>query len=169
MISLKIIKNRIVFMMRIILLPLVFGLVLLCSCAHTSYQPKFFSKDNLTFDQLPELYQNVPYFQDDAIYSFIDQLAEPEVPEDSLTSGIIGVVVCHPLISETGEVIAVYIKHPLDPLADEASIEAVLNSKFKTYHQVTGKKGRYSLIIPFKFYILYERKLDSFFKNLRGN
>jgi hypothetical protein len=140
------------------------GFILLCYCAHTSYQPKFFSKDNLTFNQLPELYKNVPYFQDDAIYSFIDQLTEPEIPEDSLTSGIVGVVVCHPLISETGEVIAVYIKHPLDPLADEASIEAILNSKFKTYQQVTGQKGRYSLIIPFKFYILYERKLDSFFR-----
>jgi len=57
----------------------------------------------------------------------------------------------------------------LDPLADKASMEAILNSKFKTYQEVTGQQGRYSLIIPFKFYILYERKLESFFKKKNEN
>lgn len=161
---LEIKKTRMEFLLKGILIFLSIVFSIFCGCAHTSYQPKFFSKDNLDFDQLSALYQDVPYFQDDAIYSFIDQLEEPVIPADSITSGIVGIVVCHPLISETGEVIAVYVKHPLDPLADEASIAAILNSRFKTYQEVTGQKGRYSLIIPFKFYILYERKLDSFFR-----
>jgi hypothetical protein len=140
------------------------GFIIFSFCAHSSYRPKFFSKDNLNFNQLPELYRNIPFFQGDVIYQFIDTLQEPEIPKDSIISGIVGVVECHPLISEAGEVIAVYIKHPLSPLADKASIVAILNSKFKTYQQVTGQTGKYSLIIPFKFYILYERKLDYFFK-----
>jgi hypothetical protein len=145
------------------------GLIFFSFCAHKSYQPKFFSKDNLSFSQLPKLYQNVPFFQGEVVYQFIDTLQEPEIPKDSITSGIVGVVECHPLISETGEVIAVYIKHPLSPLTDRASIIAILNSKFKTYQQVTGQRGMYSLIIPFKFYILYERKLDYFFKEENEN
>ena len=78
---------------------------------------------------------------------------------------MVGRVICHPLIDENGKVEAVYVKKPLHPSLDEAAIEAVKESKFRTLAEVTGNKGKYSLAVPFDFYLVYERDLDYFFKH----
>lgn len=140
-------------------------LFFLLSCSSGKYVPNYYSRNSLSLEQLPALYENVPYFQDSTINLFIMDLEKPRLSEEARRMGIVGTVVCHPLIDERGELEAVYIKHPLHPLADEAAIEAIKLSKFRTYVNVTGRNSKYSLVIPIEFLIISEKELDYFFKN----
>jgi hypothetical protein len=139
-------------------------LVIFFSCASTTYEPKFYSRVDLTLEQLPKLYKNVPFFQDSTINLFIIQLAEPELPKQEQEQGIVGTVLCHPLIDESGKLEAVYVKIPLTPGADLAAIDVIKKSHFRTYKEVTHQRSKYSLIIPVHFYTVYEKGLEKFFK-----
>jgi len=140
-------------------------IIVLMSCSSSKYLPRFYSKNELSFEQLPALYENVPYFQDSTIYIFITHLTEPRLPKEAKELGIVGTVVCHPLIDEYGEVEAVYLKQPLHPVADDAAIEAIKISGYRTFKSVMGKESKYSLVIPMEFFVVYEKELDYFFKN----
>ncbi len=139
-------------------------LVIFLSCASTTYEPKFYSRTDLTFEQLPSLYKNVPFFQDSTVNLFIIQLAESELPKHEQEQGVVGTVLCHPLIDETGKLEAVYVKIPLSPEADLAAIDVIKKSHFRTYKEVTNQRSKYSLIIPVHFYTVYEKGLKKFFK-----
>jgi hypothetical protein len=128
------------------------------------YEPKYYSRADLTFEQLPKLYENVPFFQDSTINWFIIQLAEPEPPDKAKEQGIVGTVLCHPLIDENGVLEAVYVKMPLTPGADLAAIDVMKKSHLRTYKEVTQQEGKYSLVIPVHFYLVYEKELENFFK-----
>jgi hypothetical protein len=132
-------------------------------CTSQKYIPPYFSHDGYKFEQFPALYDTVPYFEGNDIYIFIVELTQPQISEEDKKIGIVGTVLCHALIDEYGNIEAIYIKKPLHPVADNASINAILKSEFKTLKEVSGKKGKYSLIIPFEFYQVYQRDLDYFF------
>ncbi len=141
-----------------------FVLVAIVCCSTGKYTPRYYSRDNLQFNQLPSLYENTPFFQDSIIYHFIIELHDPELPEDIEKQGIVGTVIGHPVIDESGNLQAVYIKEPLHPVVDEAVIQALKLSRFRTRKEVTGDPGTYSLIIPFQFYHLYQKDLNYFFR-----
>ncbi len=160
--------NIILKLLRKMKITLFYGyllIIILASCSSSKYFPKFYSKNELSFEQLLTLYENVPYFQDSTIYIFITHLEVPTLLKEAKELGIVGTVVCHPLIDEYGEVEAVYLKQPLHPIADEAAIEAIKLSEYRTFKSVMGKDSKYSLMIPMEFFVVYEKELDYFFKN----
>ena len=142
--------------MKFIKLITILSLFLLITCA---LKPVYYSRDNITFEKIPSLYEGVPAFKDSLVPKFIVKLKPLEYPESARKSETTGIVYCQALIDEYGEVEAIYINKSLSYVCNIACVEAIKKSKFKTFQQVTGGNGKYSLLIPFTFNIYTENKI----------
>ncbi|MFZ0389743.1 MAG: energy transducer TonB [Calditrichia bacterium] len=131
------------------------------SCSSSRQQPPHFSRSDVPFGNFETLFTGVPYYEGKNVNAFMVDIQDVKIPEKMQTEGVIGTVLCHVLISKSGEPEAAYIKRGIKPGIDEAVLNAVVKSEFRPYEAVTGKEGKYSLIIPFRFYQMSTRQLDT--------
>ncbi len=124
---------------------------ILYSCSYSIQKPIFYSRDSVSFDKIEALYNNYPVYQDSLINKFIIKLAPPEYPTIARKAGATGTMYCQTLIDFQGKVEAIYVNYSINPSLDEAGIKAILKSKFKTHKEVTGKKNKFSLLLPITF------------------
>lgn len=126
-------------------------LLLSTSCSISS-QKIFYSRDGVNEKALVDLYTKIPSFQDSIIHKFIIELEEPDW-RLARKAGYTGEVICQVLIDSNADVEAIYINQTVSPLLDNAVIESVKESKFRTLKEIAGKTGKYSLLIPFNFWV----------------
>ena len=143
------VKEVTIYQMRIILLfSSIMIILLLFAC---SSNRAFFSADNLEYEEVVDLYKNIPAFRDDQVNDFIIHLENPAYPKSARKSESQGIVYCQPLIDEEGNIVAIIINESFDLGCSYTSIEAIKKSKFKSLAEVTGKVGKYSLLIRYSF------------------
>ncbi len=53
----------------------------------------------------------------------------------------------------------------MHPFADDAAIETIKLSEYRTFKSAMGEDNKYSLMIPMESFVVYEKELDYFFKN----
>ena len=136
--------------MIIFRLVLIFPLfVTFTNCSNT--HPIHYSKSNIEQEKIHQLYKDIPVFQDVAAKQFIIELKNPIYPKNARKMGLSGTVYLQPLIDEKGIVEAIFINESLGSILDDAAINAILSSKFKTYYEVFEKKTKYSLLVPINF------------------
>jgi TonB-like protein len=124
---------------------------LLYSCSSSIHKPIFYSRDSISYDKIETLYNNYPVYQDSLIDKFIIKLVPPEYPYIARKAGATGTMYCQTLIDFQGKVEAIYVNYSINPSLDEAGIKAILKSKFRTHKEISGKKNKYSLLLPITF------------------
>ena len=120
------------------------------SYSHNQSIVKHYSRDNIPNDKIELLYKNVPVYKDSIISSFISSQECIELPKILGQLHITGTIHCQVLIDEDGELEAILIKRSVHQLLDEFAINSIKKYRFKKHFDVTGKKGKYSFLLPFK-------------------
>jgi hypothetical protein len=123
-------------------------------CSSNKFIPTFYSRDGVSFKDLPSLYENIPAYQDSVIENFIVKLMEPNkyAMQSVLSEGPFYYQV---LIDENSKVEAIYVVKSGGQIVDRYHIEALKKSYFERY-----KHGKYSLLIPFKYVWIPDSKVN---------
>lgn len=135
--------------------------LILVSCFSTGsrpgIQPAFYSRNGHGIAEFDSLYLGIPVFQESALDSFVIFMNGPKYPVVARKQGFAGEVRCQVLVDENGEVEAVLVKRSVHPSCDQAAIAAIQASKFKTLKEVKGRKGKYFIMVWYKFILSWTR------------
>ena len=125
----------------------IIALIFLTACSATN-QANHYSKVDLNDESLISLYNDVPYVKGEGAKRFIKDL---KIPDWDLAkqAGYSGDVIVFALIDENGSLEAAYFNKSGGELVDNAVIDALKESKFAQFNELTTKVSKYYLAISY--------------------
>lgn len=139
------ISYRIFFIIIIVLL------FISCSKSTFLFKPtSFYSRLDMDFSQLENLYSNTPPHQGKELEKFVKEIRPYDQDLYVKSLNFSGVIECQVFVDTTGQVESVFVVDGLYPHLDSLAVDALKQSTFKKM-QMHGKLNKYSVIVRYLF------------------